>query len=784
MYDDRLAGATARPPETKELTCQVLVLGGGLPGVCAAVQAAQLGMDVILVEQRMTLGGNCGPEIGVHPSDAHRFHPYMVSTGTVGSLIEEAAFVHAKTDSNDHHYNVSMRWDTVMVKKLERSGVRLLRSHYAHTPYVKDGKIVAVLCEDTLTYCRVLIHVTSYVIDDSGDGNVSERAGATYRMGREARSEFNESLAPEQAEKTTMGASLVSLIRDTGKESPYYPEPDIPPFYPGYGGDCGPFEPEEGASLYFWFPTETGGDLDTVADGHTIYRRVRGHMDSAWNEMKNVKDRGGARNWEMVWCSSEMGKRESRRFEGDYILNQNDLQVGRHFEDAIAVGGFALDIHYPRPEWPEVVKITYHLIPPVYTIPYRSIYSKDIGNLFFASRLLSVSHLAHGSVRLQRTLATIGQAAGIAAAMCAEYGITPRELYTKGHIHELQQKLLKWDATIPNAVNEDEEDLARQATVTASSELTYGVPGMPVFEKAGSVSGVELWNFTDRIDTCDVLLRNPTDKDIHVCCHLEHFVPDHPWQYKGERKFFDYYPHHNEAEWGSEHRTRFFKPVAQCSIVVPAGFEGYASIPFGAAMTPKNPHTDDDRMAVVLRPDNDCLEIGRSNTHLSYMRDIRGVVTSEDGSEAYLVGPSSVFAKIFPTPCYGEASQVLNGYNRRFSENPQNMWLPAQLPADLTLSWDETVKASEVHITFDTLERSAWDMPYENNRRASGQCVKRFRLSLIQNEKEVYTVEQENHNRLAVLCFPEQQFDRLVLTVLETWDPARMPGVYEIRVYR
>ena len=112
------------------------------------------------------------------------------------------------------------------------------------------------------------------------------------------------------------------------------------------------------------------------------------------------------------------------------------------------------------------------------------------------------------------------------------------------------------------------------------------------------------------------------------------------------------------------------------------------------------------------------------------------------------------------------------------------MWLPAHLPADLTLSWDETVKANEVHITFATLERSAWDMPYENNRRASGQCVKRFRLSLIQNEKEVYTVEQENHNRLAVLCFPEQQFDRLILTVLETWDPARLPGVYEIRVYR
>ena len=783
MFEEKLAGATARPPETKELTCQVLVLGGGLPGVCAAVQAAQLGMDVILVEQRMTLGGNCGPEIGVHPSDAHRFHPYMVSTGTVGKIIEDAAYVHAKTDSNDNHYNVSMRWDTVMVKALERSGVRLLRSHYAHTPYVKDGKIVAVECEDTLTYCRVLIHVTGYVIDDSGDGNVSERAGATYRMGREARSEFNEFLAPEQAEKTTMGASLVTLIRDTGKESPYYPEPDIPPFYPGYGGECGPFEPEEGDSLYFWFPTETGGDLDTVADAHTIYSRVRGHLDSAWNEMKNVKDRGGARNWEMVWCSSEMGKRESRRFEGDYILNQNDLQVGRHFEDAIAVGGFAMDIHYPKPEWPEVVKVTYHLIPPVYTIPYRSIYSKDIGNLFFASRLLSASHLAHGSVRLQRTLATIGQAAGIAAAMCAEYGITPRELYTQGHIHELQQKLLKWDATIPNAINEDPEDLARSAKVSASSEITYGVPGTPTFEKIKGVAGVELWDFTDRIDTCDVLLRNPTGEDLKVRCCLEHFLPDRPWQHKGERKFFDYYPHHNEVEWGSEHRTRFFKPVAETCVTVPAGFEGYVAIPFNAAVTAKNPHTDDDRMAVVLHPEGEGLEIGRSGAHLSYMRDIRGVTTWEDGSDAYQVGPGSVFAKITPTPLYGEAGQVLNGYNRRFSENPQNMWHPARLPADLTLSWEEVVTAGEVHITFDTLERVAWDMPYENNHRASGQCVKRFRLTLLQGGEEVFSCEQENHNRLAVVKFPQKRFDRLVLTVLETWDPVRTPGVYEIRVY-
>lgn len=66
---------TPCPPQMRQLEADILVLGGGLPGVCAAIAAAEMGMRVILVEHRLTLGGNCGPEIGVHPSDAHRFHP-------------------------------------------------------------------------------------------------------------------------------------------------------------------------------------------------------------------------------------------------------------------------------------------------------------------------------------------------------------------------------------------------------------------------------------------------------------------------------------------------------------------------------------------------------------------------------------------------------------------------------------------------------------------------------------------------------------------------------------
>ena len=128
-------------PELIEIETEILVLGGGLPGVCAAVQAGRMGRKVILAEKSLTLGGNCGPEIGVHPSDAHRFHPYMVSTGIVGELIEEAAFRNAKTDSQDMHYNISMEWDSIMASALEEAGVTVLRSHYAHTPIMSGSPL-------------------------------------------------------------------------------------------------------------------------------------------------------------------------------------------------------------------------------------------------------------------------------------------------------------------------------------------------------------------------------------------------------------------------------------------------------------------------------------------------------------------------------------------------------------------------------------------------------------------------------------------------------------------
>ena len=165
-------------------------------------------------------------------------------------------------------------------------------------------------------------------------------------------------------------------------------------------------------------------------------------------------------------------KRETRRLLGDHVLTQQDVQSARLFPDRISYGGWPLDIHHPRGIYSgKEGPYQFDAPTPLYTIPYRCLYSKNIGNLLFAGRDCSVTHVALGSVRVESTLATLGQAAGAAAGLCVRHRAMPRDIYT-GHIAELQQVLLRQDQYIPEMKNEDPADLARTASVTASSTAT------------------------------------------------------------------------------------------------------------------------------------------------------------------------------------------------------------------------------------------------------------------------------------------------------------------------
>ncbi len=758
------------PPKTVEKNVDVLVIGGGLPGVCAALEAAAGGAKVAILEREQTLGGNCGPALGVHASDGHRFHPYMASTGVVGKLIEDAAYVRAKTHTEGFHYNVSHRWDIVMSEALRHAGVEVLRRHYAHTPEVENGRITAVWCEDTATYKRVKINVSTAVIDDSGDGHISERAGAEYRMGREAKSEYGERLAPDEADSVTMGASLVMLVHKTDHPVPFIPPEGTPEFHPGYDEEAG-FWPHDCESLCFLFPCETGGDIDTIEDYHEIYHRLEMQCYAVWDRIKNKLCVEESKNWDILWISPVAGKRESRRFLGDYVLTQTDCEAGRIFEDAIAVGGFAVDIHYPRPENEKYVKVRYHGMPPVYSIPYRCIYSKDIENLFFASRLLSVSHMAHGSVRLQRTLATIGQAAGAAAAMCMRKGVTAREIYTKNLVPELQQILIGHDATVPGVSKADPRDLAPAAQVHASSEAKNRVSGQTEFVPMGENSGVELWNFGSRLDSVE--FRVEADAPCTLTARAYRWAPERKYQLRNERVKFDF-ERKNEADWGNVYGLEKFALLGEASSQPQ---NGRVKFDFGLELAPKDIANDDDRVVIIVSGGEGC-KIAVSEAPVDFAKLITGL---SDG--AYTVKPGAPDFELTPEPAWGEGVLAISGTNRRYATAPINMWRPTELPASLELAWPEAHSLGEVRLTLDSLTRCAWDMPFECNKQASAMLAKKLRVGGLLDGEVVSAVEiPENHNRVCTLNLAGAKCDRLRISLMETWE-GQLPGIYDIRVY-
>jgi hypothetical protein len=138
-----------------------------------------------------------------------------------------------------------------------------------------------------------------------------------------------------------------------------------------------------------------------------------------------------------------------------------------------------MDDHPPggfdRPDLPPARQIH---TPEVYNIPLRALYSKNVPNLMMAGRNISASHVTFTSTRVMATCGVIGQATGTAAALCVRHGLTPRQLYDdKKRLTELQQTLLRDDQTIKNLANDDPNDLARQAKVTASESLEHAEPG-------------------------------------------------------------------------------------------------------------------------------------------------------------------------------------------------------------------------------------------------------------------------------------------------------------------
>ena len=386
-----------------------VVVGGGVPGCCAAVAAARAGAKVALVQDRPVLGGNSSGEIRVWSAGEVRY-----------PLVEEMR-------SNFMNMLYGNRFsDSDRLAKLQREpNLSIFLSHRAFAAVMKDKSTIAGVKALDLKGNRVVQFDAKLFCDVTGDGWVGFWAGAEWRQGREARSEFNEKYAPEKADKGTLGASIMWQSAVTTYDSPF-----SAPWAEPYA--CGK------SQLNGDWNWEYGLDRDVIAEGEAVRDRLLLAIYGAFSNAK--KDPANAHR-KLVTCPFLLGKRESRRLMGDHVYCESDVVRQVQFEDAVATGSWSIDLHYTiDPKVPFVTRCEQPMHGR-YWLPYRSIYSRNIGNLFMAGRCFSCTHVGLGGPRVINTLAQLGCAAGEAAAMCLRGGYGPRELYTGGHVRELQRRL-------------------------------------------------------------------------------------------------------------------------------------------------------------------------------------------------------------------------------------------------------------------------------------------------------------------------------------------------------
>lgn len=494
-----------------------VVVGGGLAGICAAIAAARGGALTALVQNRPVLGGNSSSEVRVPPASVGLHVPWAVETGILYEIILEDRW---RNPGRFWPGYINSMWDLVLYEWVTREPeLSLFLNTSVRQVRVNDDGSVDSVVGMQLGSERVFRFRAPLFCDATGDGTVACMAGAGSRCGREARSEFGEPGAPEEADAEVLPSSLLMRARDVGKPVPFR----APPWAVKYPdekvlGRRSHYDPEN--DMYLWL--EIGSPFDTLRDNEAIRVEILKYALGVWDHVKNYcTKKEQAADWALEWVGMVVGKRETRRIQGDYWLREQDVTGAARFADTVAYGSWFVDHHNPLgmkagPDEPWIADddLRKVMVQP-YGIPYRCLYAKAVPNLFLAGRCISVTHMALGSVRLQPTLACCGQAVGTAAALCLKRGLQLRE-FGQQCIGELQQQLIRDDCFLPGVKVEDPGDLAQHATIRAtSSDRLRLEPGESEHEL--TVGLAQLFPVSaSRIETVSLPLRSVHDKPVEV----------------------------------------------------------------------------------------------------------------------------------------------------------------------------------------------------------------------------------------------------------------------------
>lgn len=732
------------------LTADVVVIGGGMAGICAALASARNGAKTILVHDRPVLGGNHSSEIQVAVAGADcsgsAIAQYVRETG----ILEELMLEHLKY--TPVFYSGFYKQDVMYWNKLKsQPNLSLLLNTAADGVELDEhGKISTITAAQISTEKRYRI-TGKFFIDSSGDSRIAAEAGADYRQGREAQEEYQESMAPLQADSGKMGSSIFFRARKFSQPVPFQPpqwaydfpeDKDLPFRLEGIET----IDNQNGEELFakYWW-SEFGGNLDTIGDSELIRDELYKIVYGIWDHLKNHGDHG-ADNYDIVWMNSMPGKRESRRLMGPYVATQQDVQNAPLHPDRVAYAGWPIDVHPPEGVFSKEYPCTREMINDVWNIPLRCLYSRNIPNLMMAGRNISVSHVALGSSRVIATCAITGQAAGTAAGLCIRYQQTPAQLL-ENHISTLQQQLLKDDCYIKDLPNQDPLDLALQAAVTADSSAALILPddGTPCDQKLAQLLPVS----AGRLDEVRLLLEAEQPGIVTL------------WLGKAQRI--------NALPEESTHLCTVTAPIQPGIHWV--RFPVQRDLPENSLIWLKLPSREGIRWC-----------------HQEAIRPLGSrTVCWSSWDQRWVHKKGCVAVQLTPTSTPYAPENVTNGVAR--PEKWTNIWIsdPHQpLPQSLTLHFDKPKKIGSVLLTFDTdLDTNIFlPKPYGVfGIRQMASCVKDYEIqALVDGQWVQLDCRQGNYQRRQIHTFQSVMAEKLRVRVLETnGDPSAR--IYEIRCY-
>jgi hypothetical protein len=410
----------------------LIVVGGGIAGCTAAISAARMGLKVALIQDRPVLGGNSSSEIRVSPVGAVNLPPYP----SLGNVVAELDPGHPGPNLPS---GALYGDDRKLAVVREEKNIRLFTNTHVFSIEKNRNAITAVLARDIMTSRELHLRAPLFA-DCTGDGHLGFLAGADYRYGRESLSETDEPSAQETRDDQVSGTTIMWSSENTGRAVPFPETPWALIF------DEESTQNATSGGVHW----EGGCTRDQIAEAELIRDSLLRAIYGNWAFQKNLsKEKENYANLRLAgWVGCIAGKRESRRLLGDVVLREQDILNGAAYPDACVTATWCMDLHVPDPKNLAEFKddsfrtVAVYIKKPPYAMPYRCLYSRNIDNLFMAGRNVSVTHVALGTVRVQRTTGMMGEVVGMAAAVARAHNASPRDVYEK-HFAELKEKMMR-----------------------------------------------------------------------------------------------------------------------------------------------------------------------------------------------------------------------------------------------------------------------------------------------------------------------------------------------------